>query len=70
VSWFSRKPPPPEIPPYKPVEPSEIKSLPKPKDEGIVVQEETWPAGDEVEAMSRTGQFKAWVKTKLTGEGK
>jgi hypothetical protein len=62
VSWFSRKPPPPEIPPYKPVERSEIKPLPKPKDEGIVVEE------IDTSAMTRTGVHRAWDR--MTGKFK
>jgi hypothetical protein len=62
VSWFSRKPPPPEIPPYTPVERSEIKPLPKPKDEGIVVEE------IDTSAMTRTGVHRAWDR--MTGKFK
>lgn len=58
MRWpWSRKPqPPPRIPPYRvPVEPK-----PRPKDEGIVVEEH------DTSKMTETGVHKAWKR--LTGQ--
>jgi hypothetical protein len=58
VSWFRRKAPPPAFPPPKP----RALYAPKPKDEGITVEE------IDTSDMTKTGVHRAWDR--LTGRFK
>ena len=57
MSWFRRKPPAPEIPKFEP--PVMVEARPRPKDDGIVVEE------IDTSAMTQTGVHRAWDR--LTG---
>jgi hypothetical protein len=57
MKWPWSKPKPPRIPPYR--EPAE-RERPKPKDDGLVVEEH------DTSAMTRTGIHRAWRR--LTGK--